>query len=135
MHLTSVHNCIRQIEKSVNSQLMVQLVILPKMLSRNLFTEKSAILTITSETEFMSRIQKGASFPIFQGATNFSQSLTESISKAYRQTGIDVMQCESPLVSFECPWNSKIAAMVPNLVLQVVMEERLIEQHVKSVLA
>ena len=114
---------------------MVQLVILPKMLSRNQFKDKSAILTITSETEFVSRIQKGAGFPVFRGSTSFTQDLTESLREAYRHTGIDVMHCESPLVSFECPWSSKIAAMVPNLVLQVMMEERLLERHVKSVLA
>ena len=104
------------------------------MLKRNVMPLRSAILTITNDPQFISSIKRGYSFPLFSSATSFTQSLTESLDKAYRDKGIDVMHVTSPLASFESKLTS-YGSIVPNKVLQVVMEERLLSEHVKAVFA
>ena len=91
LHKTSAKACILQIQKNIICQLMVQLVVVPKMLKCEHLTSRSAIVTLTSETEFVGCIQKGASFPVLQGAMSFNRNFSEALHNAYQYQSIDVM--------------------------------------------
>jgi hypothetical protein len=57
----------------------------------------------------------------------FNASLSASLHDAYASQGIDVMHALAPLIAFES-WLQK------GLILEVVMQERMLAAHVRSVL-
>jgi hypothetical protein len=65
--------------------------------------KRSGLLTVTSETNLLSRLQEGARFPLFQSSMSFNQEMSTLNRIAYQDQGIDVMQVQTPLVSFENP--------------------------------
>jgi len=76
---------------------------------------------------FEQRMGQVFHFPILRSAMAFNQALTKSLHSQYGDKGIDVMQAMTPYVSFE-NWLSK------GLILEVLMQERMLATHVRAVL-
>ena len=76
---------------------------------------------------FECRLGQAMDYPILRSALAFNASLSAALRDQYRSSGVDVMQALVPYVSFES-WISR------GLILEVVMQERMLAVNVQSVL-
>ena len=79
---SSFKNSSLQIQKAINSQLVLYKILIQKM---HLRSNKSAILTLTSVTSYISRVNLGQGFPILASTSQFTQTLAESVGEASRR--------------------------------------------------
>ena len=94
--------------------------------------KRSGLLTVTSEVDLLGRLQPGARFPLFQSAMSFNQEMTHQNRLSYEALGIDVMHVRTPLISFE---NPNYIVGERSDVHEVQIQQKLLQQHVVSVLA
>ena len=89
----------------------------------------SAILTLKTHANalFEHKMAQTLQFPILRSAMAFNSTLTAAMHEQYSGRGIDVMQAFAPFVAFES-W------LKHGLILEVVMQERMLAGHVRSVL-
>ena len=90
---------------------------------------RSAILTLKTYANvlFEQNMGQNFQFPILRSSMAFNSTLTDALHSQYQSQGIDVMQVFSPYVAFES-WLSR------GLILEVIMQERMLAAHVRSVL-
>lgn len=125
----SVQSVLATINKHIKTSLLIQQLIVPKMLVRHTRKKKrSGILTLKTQANaiFESIVVKKAAFPILKSTMAFNSALTAAMHEQYSDQGIDVMQAVAPYVAFES-W------LKQGLVLEVVMQERMLARHVTSV--
>ena len=129
---TSIKSCMAQIGKHVKCQMLSHLVVVPKMLERHEQDpiKRSAILTLKARSQFGHDTQfmkNTLQYPILRSAMGFSASMNEALARECDNMGIDFMQAQAPFLAFE-------SVFTQGLLLQVLWNEKLIKQHVKTVL-
>lgn len=89
---------------------------------------RSAIVTIRSHANALFEQRLGQTFycPVLRSAMAFNTALTQAMNEQY-SADIDIMQALTPVVSFE-------SYASQGLILEVLMQERLLAGHVRSVL-
>ena len=127
----SIEACVAQINKHINSSLMIQQLIVPKMLIRHERRKeiRSAILTLRTHANalYEQEIVQTLKFPILRCAMAFNASLSKAMHDQYKNQGVDVMQAFAPYIAFES-WLRR------GLVLEALMQERMLAAHVRSIL-
>lgn len=119
-----------QINKHISCSLLIQQRVVPKMLERKAAQPKvrSAIVTVRSHANSLYEQRLGSTFycPVLRSAMAFNSALTEAMREHY-SADIDIMQALTPVVAFE-------SYVSQGLILEVLMQERLMAGHVRSVL-
>ena len=89
---------------------------------------RSAIVTVRTNANELFEKRLGSAFycPVLRSALAFNSALTEAMREHY-SADIDIMQALTPVVAFESYLNQ-------GLILEVLMQERLLSGHVRSVL-
>ena len=90
---------------------------------------RSAILTLKTHANALFEQQMGQTFkfPILRSAMAFNAGLSRALHDSYTNKGIDVMQAFTPYVAFES-W------LKHGLILEALMQERMLAGHVRSIL-
>ena len=90
---------------------------------------RSAILTLKTHANalFEQQLAQTFKFPILRCAMEFNANLSRSMHEQYQSQGVDVMQAFAPFVAFES-W------LRQGLVLEAIMQERMLASHVRAIL-
>lgn len=127
----SIESCVAQINKHINCSLMIQQLIIPRMLTRHEQRRqiRSAILTLKTHANalFEQQVGQNLRFPILRCAMAFNENLGRALHQEYSNRGIDIMQAFAPYIAFES-WLRR------GLVLEALMQERMLAAHVRSIL-
>ena len=125
-----IQACLMQINKHIKCSLLIQQCIVPGMLSRRQQQSqaRSAILTLRTHANavFEERLGRNWSCPVLRSTMAFNSALTQAMYEQF-SADIDIMQALTPVVAFE-------SYLSQGLVLEVIMQERLLYVHVRSVL-